>query len=153
MTQLIGMIPEQYGEVSLALVQGVIEHTALPNKADIMKLINKAMQPPDPETLKKQKELQDMQLEAVKAQAQGELLKNQKTLAEIRKLLSEAQATARKGEVADDELLLEVKRIELAKEELASFEEQNRISRERLALQDKALDHKIATDKAAPAAK
>jgi len=153
MTQLIGMIPEQYGEVSLALVQGVIEHTALPNKADIMKIINKAMQPPDPETLKKQQELQEMQLEAVKAQAQGELLKNQKTLAEIRKLLAEAAATARKGEVADDELLLEVKRIELAKEELASFEEQNRISMGRLALQAKALEHKIATDKAAPAAK
>lgn len=153
MTQLIGMIPEQFGQVALTLVQGVIEHTALPNKADIIKQINQALQPPDPETVKKQKELQEMELEAVKAKAQGELLKNQKTLAEIRKLLAEAQATARKGEVADDELLLEVKRIELAKDELSSFEEQNRISMGRLALQAKALDHKIATDKAAPAAK
>jgi hypothetical protein len=153
MTQLIGMIPEQFGQVALTLVQGVIEHTALPNKAEIIKQINQALQPPDPETAKKQKELQDMELEALKAKAQGELLKNQKTLAEIRKLLAEAQATARKGEVADDELLLEVKRIELAKDELSSFEEQNRISMGRLALQAKALDHKIATDKAAPAAK
>jgi hypothetical protein len=142
MTQMTGMIPEQFGNVSLTLVQGVIEHSSLPNKAQILEQIAQALQPPSEEEQKKQQELQQLQHEAVKAQAQGELLKNQKTLAEIRKLLAEANKFAHQAGVEDDKMLQEQRRIELMEKELQSFETQNQIALRRLHQQDRALDIK-----------
>jgi hypothetical protein len=142
MTQLIGMIPEQFGQVSLTLVQGIIDHSALPNKVEILKQINQALQPPPPEEQEKQKQLKDLQFEAVKAQAQGELLANQKTLAEIRKILAEGNKFAHQAGVEDDKVLQEQTRIKIAFQELAAFEEQNRIAMERVRLQDRQLDLK-----------
>jgi len=142
MTQLIGMIPEQFGSVSMTLVQGIIEHSTIPNKAQILQQVNQALQPPSPEEQKKQQDLKDLQYEAVKAQAQGELLKNQKTIAEIRKLLAEAHAAAKKGDIEDDRLIQEQQRIALMDKEIDAFTDQNRIAMMRVALQDKALDLK-----------
>lgn len=142
MTQLIGMLPEQYAPVALTLVQGIIEHSTTANKAQILQQINQLMQPPPPEVQEKQKQLADLQFEAALAQAQGELLKNQKTIAEIRKLLAEAQAAARKGDVEDDKLLQEQQRIALQGQEIEAFFEQNEIARKRLELQDKQLQIK-----------
>lgn len=142
MTQMMGMIPEQFGSVTLMLAKGVIEHTALPNKAEISEAIAKALAPPDAETQKKQKELADLQHEAVKAQAQGELLKNQKTLAEIRQILANAQKLAHQAGVEDDKVLIEQQKIQLMMQENATYQEQNRIALERLAQQDRALDIK-----------
>lgn len=142
MTQMVGMIPEQFGAVSLTLVQGVIEHSALPNKAVILKQINAAMAPPSEEEQKKQKELKDLQFEAVKAQAQGELLKNQKTLAEIRKLLAEANKFAHQAGVEDDKVVIEQQKIQQMIDENATYREQNRIALARLAQQDRMLDIK-----------
>lgn len=142
MTQMMGMIPEQFGSVSVMLAKGVIEHTALPNKAEIVAEIKRVLAPPDPETAQKQKELQDLQFEAVKAQAQGELLKNQKTLAEIRKLLAEANKFAHQAGVEDDKVMQEQARIALMEQEIAQFEQQNRIAAKRVLQQDRQLDLK-----------
>lgn len=142
MTQLIGMMPEQFSQVSLTLVQGIIEHSALPNKAQILQQINQALAPPSEEEQAKQKQLADLQFEAAKAQAQGALLQNQKTIAEMRKILAEAAATARKGDVEDDKLVQEHQKILLMQEELEQFAVQNRIAMQRLDLQQQQLDLK-----------
>lgn len=142
MTQMMGMIPEQFGGVSVMLAKGVIEHTALPNKAEIIAEIARATAPPPEEQQKKQKELQDLQFEAVKAQAQGEILKNQKTLAEIRKLLAEAQKFQHQAGVEDDKVIIEQQKIQQMMDENATYREQNRIALARLAQQDRMLDIK-----------
>jgi hypothetical protein len=142
MTQLTGMIPEQFGQVSLALAQGIIEHTAIPNKANITKLVNQALQPPDQETQAKQKALTDLQYEAAKAEAQGALLQNQKTIAEIRKLLAEANKFAHQAGVEDDKVAVEAGKLQLMQQELDHFAEQNRIASRRIDLQEEQLDLK-----------
>lgn len=154
MTQLIGMMPEQFGQVSLTLIQGVIEHTALPNKAQIIQQINQALQPPSEEEQQKQKQLADLQFQAAMGEAQGVLLTNQKTIAEIRKVLAEAHATAKKGDVEDDKLIQEHQKILLMQQEIDQFAEQNKIAMMRLDLQAKQLELKqkeVASKKAAPA--
>lgn len=142
MTQTIGMIPEQFSQVSLTLVQGIIEHSALPNKAQILRQINEALKPPSEEAQAKQKQLSDLEFEAAKGKAQGVLLENQKTMAEIRKLLAEAQAVSRKGDLDDDKLIQAHRELELQGEELKTFSEQNQIALRRVSQQDRALDLK-----------
>jgi hypothetical protein len=142
MTQMMGMIPEQFGSVAVMLAKGVIENTALPNKAEIVKEIARATAPPSPEQQAKQQQLADLQFEAAKAQAQGELLKNQKTLAEIRKILAESNKFAHQAGVEDDKVILERQKIEQMMAENATYQEQNRIAIARLAQQDRMLDIK-----------
>lgn len=142
MTQMMGMMPEKFAGVTVLLAKGVIEHTSLYNKAEIQKEIERAMAPPSPEEQQKQKQLSDLQFEAVKAQAQGELLKNQKTIAEIRKLLAEANKFAHQAGLEDDKLLIEVKKLQQLEREIDSFEDQNRIAARRVEQQDRQLDLK-----------
>jgi hypothetical protein len=142
MVQLMGMIPDQFGSVSVTIARGIIENAALPNKAEIAAQIQQALAPPSPEEQQKQQQLKDLQFEAVKAQAQGEMLKNQKTLAEIRKLLAEANKFAHQAGVEDDKVMIEQQKIQLMMEENATYQEQNRIALARLSQQDRALDIK-----------
>lgn len=142
MTQLIGMMPEQFQAVSLTLIQGIIEHSTMPNKGQILQQINQSLQPPPPEVQEKQQKLADLQFEAALGQAQQVLLQNQKTIAEIRKLMAEAEAAVRKGELEDDKLIQEQQRIGLMAEEIKQFEQQNEIAKKRLDLQYKQLELK-----------
>lgn len=142
MTQLIGMMPESFGQVSLTLIQGVIEHSALPNKAQIIQQINQALAPPPEEEQQKQKALADLQFQAAMAEAQGAMLQNQKTIADIRKTLAEATATMKKGDLEDDKLIQEHQKILLMQQEIDQFAEQNKIAMERLKLQAETLELK-----------
>jgi hypothetical protein len=142
MTQLIGMLPEQFGALALPLAKAVIDNTAFPNKAEIVKMADQLMAPPSAEQQQKQKEMEDLQQQVVKAQAQGALLDNQKKLAEIRKLLAEANKFAHEAGVEDDKVAQEQQRIHLMGEEIKSFEDQNRIALARLQQNDRALDIK-----------
>lgn len=141
LTQLIGMMPEQYGAVSLVLVEGIIEHTAVSNKAEIMKSIAAIKNPP-PEVVKQQQEAQELQQAVVRAEAQGKLLENQKTMAETRKLLAEAMVAVRKAGVEDAKLDIEQQKLELASQELDQFAIQNKLAFEGLKLKDRELDIK-----------
>lgn len=142
MTQLIGMMPEQFGQVSLVLAQSIVEMSSAPNKAQIMKTINAALAPPDPETQAKQKQLADLQYQAALAQAEGVLLQNQKTIAEIKKILAEAEKAAHAAGVEDDKLVLEVEKIRQQRMELESFNDQNRLQLLKLQQGERALDIK-----------
>lgn len=142
MTQLIGMLPEDAKSVNLTIAQGIIEHSTFANKSQILQQINEALKPPPPEVQEQQQQLAQMQLQAAIATAQGALLANQKTMAEIRKLLAEASAVAKKGDVEDDKLIQEQQKIVLMDKELDAFEEQNKIALKRLDLQQQQLDLK-----------
>lgn len=135
MTQLIGMMPEQFSNVTLTLVQGIIEHSSSPVKARVMEEIAKALAPPSPEEQQKQKELADLQFEAAKGTAQQVLLENQKLLADIRLTLAKAHAETRKGDVEDDKLIQEQRRLELEMEQNDIMREQNRIALAKLTVE------------------
>lgn len=141
-TQLIGMMPEQFGSVSLTLVKGIVELSSSPNKAEIMKQIQAALAPPPPEVQAQQEELRQLQHEAAKATLQATLLENQKTIAEIQKLLSEAQLAAHKAGVEDDKIVLQVAQLQQAQQELEEFGMQNRLALRKISQQDRALDIK-----------
>jgi hypothetical protein len=144
LTQLLGMLPEQVPGVSLAVAQGIIENSAVSNKAQITQAINAALKPPSPEQQQKQEELQQMEFEKVRGEAQKVLLENQKTLAEIRKILAEAQVASRRADTEEVKIMQEQERIELQEKELDSFDEQNRIALKRLEIQERQVDAKIA---------
>lgn len=147
MTQLIGMMPEQFGAVTLTLAQGLVEHSSVPNKAQIMQQINEALKPPSEEEQAKKKQLADLQFEAAKGEAQKVLLENQKIIAEMRKLLAEASVAAKKGDVEDDKLIQEQQRIAIQYKELELLEQQNQLAMQKLHLELRKLDQKISQDK------
>lgn len=149
LTQLLGMMPEEFPGVKLIVAKGIIDNTAVSNKGDIQKAIEAATQPPPPEVAKKQQELAEVQFQAALAEAQGALLANQKTVAEIRKLMSESLLNMRKADVEDDKQRQEDVRLKIAFEELDQFEEQNRIARQRLDLQQQQLNLKKTEAKSA----
>jgi len=142
LTQLLGMMPEEFPGVKLVVAQGIIDNTAVSNKGDIQKAIKAAIQPPPPEVAQKQKELADVQFQTALAEAQGALLANQKTVAEIRKLMADAMLAMRKADVEDDKQRQEDVRLRIAFEELDQFEEQNKIAQQRLDLQQQQLNLK-----------
>jgi hypothetical protein len=139
LTQLMAMLPEQFPGVSLAVAQGIIENSAVNNKLEITKAVNAALQPPPPEEQEKAKKMQEVLYEAELGKAQGVLLENQLTIAQIRKTLADAQLSIRKADVADDQILQEQQRIGLQQQEVAAFAEQNQIAFKRLELQEKQL--------------
>lgn len=128
MTQLIGMMPEQFANVSLTLVQGIVEHSSSPVKARVLEEIAKALAPPPEEEVQKQKELADLQFEAAKGAAQQVLLENQKLIAETRLTLAKALSEAKKADVEDDKLIQEQMRLQLELQQLEILREQNRIA-------------------------
>jgi hypothetical protein len=144
MSQLLGMMPEQFGQVSLTIVQGIVEHSALPNKSQILQQINQALQPPSEEEQAKKKELADLQFEAAKGAAQKVLLENQQILAEIRKTLSDAQAAARKADVDEQRVNQEVAQLQLQLNEIELQQQQNQLQLKKLQQGDRALDIKEA---------
>lgn len=142
MSQVIGMLPEQAQSVKLVIAQGMIENSTFMNKAQILQEINKALQPPPPEVQEQQKQLADLQMQAAMGQAKQILLDNQKTIAEIRKILADAQAAVHKGDLDDDKLVQEHAKIKLMADEIDQFAEQNKIAHRRLDLQEQQLELK-----------
>jgi hypothetical protein len=141
LTQLVGMMPQEYGKAVLPMVIGVIENSAVSNKAQILKTIDSILNPPE-EEVRKAKELQELQTASVRAEAQGRLLANQKTIAEIRKLLAEAMLATRKADVEDQRVQIEVGKLQQMANELDLFEEQNALQAQQLRLKDRELDIK-----------
>jgi len=142
LTQLMGMLPQEFPQVNLAIAQGIIELSAVHNKGQVMAALEAALAPPSEEEQQKQKKMADVQFEAEIAQAQGALLDNQKTMAEMRKILAEAEVASREADVSEEKVRQEQQRIQIQVGELIQLETQNRIAMKRLALQEKQLDQK-----------
>jgi hypothetical protein len=144
LTQLLGMMPEGFGQVGLTIIQGIIDNSAVANKAQIFKAIETALQPPPQEEVEKQQQLENLELERVVAEVRNMQMQNQKVTAEIREILTKAELNSRKAEVADDQVDIEAERTRISRAELDNFAEQNRIAEKRLELQEKALNMRAA---------
>lgn len=142
LTQLLGMLPQQFPQVAAVVAKGVIDNSSVYNKKEITAAIDAALQPPSEEEQQKQQQLADAQLQAALAEAQGKLLDNQHTLAKIRSELAEAEMKSRKADVEDEKVQQEQQRIALQAAEIEQFMQQNKIAMQRLQLQERQLDLK-----------
>jgi multidrug efflux pump subunit AcrA (membrane-fusion protein) len=148
LTQLLGMMPQEVApSVALAVTKGIVELSSVTNKAEIDAAIDQALAPPSPEAQARQKELEDMQFAAAKAELEASLLENQKTIAETRKLLNEALVAARKAGVEERKQDGEEARILLQLEELEESRLANQLDSRRLDLEERRveIDEKMAT--------
>ena len=143
LTQLMGMMPEQFQQVSIVMLKGIIDLSSVYNKAEIVQAIDAALQPPPPEVQEQQKQMQEAQVAAALAEAQQSLLDNQLIIAKIRETLAKATVAARKADTEETRTLQEQQRIELQAEEIDQFEQQNKIAEQRLKLQEKQVDARI----------
>lgn len=133
-TQLIGMMPDEFAQVKVALAQGIIENSAISNKAGILKIIAQALAPPSPEQQKQQQEQQQMQAAVLHAEAEGKLLDNQLKIAQIRETLARAAQEGVKGQVSVAEIQQEQQRIAQQQQDINNFADQNRIAYARLSI-------------------
>lgn len=141
LTQLAGMMPEEFGSVTLLMMKGIIENTSVFNKAEIMKGVDAVLNPSE-EALKEKKELQEIQKTTMRAEAQKVLLENQKTIAEIKKILAEARAVLAKAQMEPVKLQQEERKLDIQEEELQHFAQQNQLQARSLQLKDRELDIK-----------
>jgi hypothetical protein len=139
LTQLMGMMPDEFHAAKLVLAKGIIENTAVSNKAEIMQIINQALQP-NPQQQQQQQQLQQLALQTAHAQAEGELLKNQKTIAEIRELVARADMEQHKAAMSIQELDQEAQRIRQEWASLRNQAAQVHVSAVKLTIDDKKAD-------------
>jgi hypothetical protein len=142
LTQLIGMLPDEFHQVKLVLAQGIVENTAISNKGQILQVIAQVLNPPpNPQ----QQHLQQLQMQAAEAELQEKLVKVQLTLAQIKETLARAAMEGHKAGVSTIELQQEAQKIQQQWDEIESQKEQNRISRQKLSIEDKSANAQLIT--------
>lgn len=145
LTQLIGMLPEGANTAKLAAAQGFIELSSVINKAEIVQALDQ-----DKETLaQQQKQQQEQQAkmaeldEKIKAAEEEAItLDNQKTLAEIRELLSRAEVNERKADDQDVRTAIEHGKLKVQEGDLFNTQVQNQLNDRRLDLQERQIELK-----------
>lgn len=150
LTQLMGMMPEQYPQVSAVIAKGIIDLGALHNKADIMQAIDAATAPPPPEQVQRQQQLEELQFLAVSADAEGKVLDNRKKIAEVKKILAETQKALTEAGSNSAELQLEVARLQVELEDLEVSREKNRVDLAKAHLAFKTAQEQAKAAKAQP---
>ena len=141
MTQLLGMMPQEIApNVQMAVTKGVIEMSSVTNKLEIQAAIDEAMKPPSPEEQAEQAEMQALQKEAQKAQLQGFMLDNQKTIAETKKLLSEELVKLREADQADEKVKQETARVMIQIAELDEARAANALDARRLDIEERRVE-------------
>ena len=135
MTQLMGMMPQEYHQVQLLLAKGVIEHTALSNKGELLQAIEQALAPPSPEAQKQQQMMQQLQQQGMQAQIDELQANVKKTLAEVENITAEAHMHTNAATVAAAKVSQEWAKIQQASQEAQQFAEQNQIAKARLPIE------------------
>lgn len=135
LTQLIGMMPEQFPQVNVAVAKGIVDLSSLHNKAEIMQAMEQALQPPSEQEQQRAAELEDLQFLAVKAETEGKLVANQKTIAETRKLLAQALEIQRGMDQNDEKVRIEIKRLENEMTQLDIMRDQVAVALARVAVE------------------
>ena len=145
LTQLIGMLPDEGINTKLEAAKGFIELSSVINKADIMKAIESDKQQAA-QSQQQQQELErqkaDQEAKLAEIAMEGETLANQKTIAEIRRLLAQAESEERLVDVKEVMAILERQRIGIQESEIEQFDRQNDLQVRRLDLQERQLDIK-----------
>lgn len=139
LTQLMGMMPDEFHSAKLVLAKGIIENTAISNKAEIMQVINQALAP-NPQQQQQQQQMQQLQMQAQHAQLEGLLLDNQVKIANIREILARADMEAHKGAISLAELDQEQQRLHQEWQSLRNQAAQIHVSAVGLTIDDKKAD-------------
>lgn len=142
MTQLIGMLPDKFDNVKGALGLGIIQNSSIENKGQILQLAEQALAPPSKEVQQQQQQLQQAQLKAAMAEAQGFVLTNQLTLAKIQQTLADAKAKLMASQIDAAQLQVELQRLDLQMEDIKTYQVQNAIAMARMNLDSRELDQK-----------
>lgn len=134
MTQLMGMMPQEFHQAQLVLAKGIIDHTSLSNKAEVAGVIDKILNPPPPTPQQQQQaqQMQQLQMEAQMGQLQQVLLENQKTVAEIKEIQAKGAVMQHESTVNMARLQQDWARIQQSQQEIQNFSEQNQIAKQRL---------------------
>jgi hypothetical protein len=127
LTQLMGMMPEQYPQVTAKVAKGIIDLTSLHNKNEILQAFDVATAPPPPEEQQRQQQLEDLQFMAVQAEAVGKQLDNQKKIAETKKLMADTMKAMAEAGGDQGEMQVEMARLKVELEELEVMREENRV--------------------------
>jgi hypothetical protein len=130
MTQMMGMMPQEFHQAQLALAKGIVDHTSLSNKNEIMGIINKILNPPPPTP--EQQQMQQLQQEASMAQLQKIMLENQKIVAEIKDIQAKAAQIQHATVVDATKTAQDWARIQQSQAEIQNFAEQNQIAKQRM---------------------
>lgn len=138
MTQLIGMMPQEFHQVQLMLIEGIVDSTSLTNKEAIMTAIQ-AVTNPSPAAQKQaaqtQAAAQQLQQEMQHSMLQKTMLENQKLVAEIKKLLGQTSEIEHEAAANVARIQQQWKDIELKGQEQQQFAEQNNIAKARLPIE------------------
>ncbi len=138
MTQLMGMMPQEYHQVQLLLAKGIIEHTALSNKAEMLQTIDKVLNP-DPKQVQAQQQMQQqqmmLQLAGLKAQVENYQAQNAKIAAEILNIKAQAGERQHGALVKGAQVELDAQRVQNEAGEQQQFAIQNQIAAARLPIE------------------
>lgn len=138
MTQLVGMMPPEFHQVQLMLIEGIVDNTSLQNKQKIMDAIQTVTNP-SPEqqqqAAQQQQEQQALQKEMQHLLLQEKNLQNQKIVAEIKKLLANAEEIGHEAAANVARIHQGWRQLELKDQEQDQFAEQNQIAAARLPIE------------------
>lgn len=134
MTQLIGMMPQEFHQAQLVLVKGIVDHTSMSNKAEIIDIIDRVLNPPPmtPEQKQQAEHMQQLQTEATQAQLQQLMLNNQKTVAQIKEIMAHGAVMQHESTINVARLQQDWARVQQTQAEIENFKEQNDIAKARL---------------------
>jgi hypothetical protein len=153
LTQLMGMMPEQFPQVTATVAKGIIDLGSLHNKAEILKAIDAATAPPPPEEIERKKQMEEMQFMAISAEAEGKVLDNRVKIATVKNLLADTQKKLSEAGSNSGELQVEVARLQVELEELEVAREKNKVELVKAHMAFKTAQANAEAAKAAPAAK
>lgn len=138
MTQLIGMMPQEFHQVQLMLIEGIVDSTSLQNKTAIMAAIQ-AVTHPSPQAqqaaAQQQQQQQQLQTEMQHLLLQEKTLENQKLVAEIKKILATAEETTHEAAANVARIHQGWEQLQLKDQEQKQFAEQNQIAAARLPIE------------------
>lgn len=143
MTQLVGMMPPEFHQVQLMLIEGIVDNTSLQNKQEIMDAVQKITHPtPQAQQQAAQQAAQQQQLtvEMQHAMLQKTMLENQKLTAEIKKLLAQGSEIEHEAAANVARIHQEWEQLALKSQEQKQFEMQNRIAAMGLPIKMKLAD-------------
>jgi hypothetical protein len=131
MTQLMGMMPPDFHQAQLMLAKGIVNHTSLSNKGEIMQVIDSIINPSKAQQQMQQK-TQQQEMAAREAQLQSISLDNEKKKAEIEEITARAHMHTHEATVNTARIQQDYMRIKQTEQENHNFAEQNQIARERM---------------------
>lgn len=133
MTQLVGMLPDEYHQAKLVIAKGIVENTSFPNKQDALKVIDGILNP-SPQQQQAAAQAQQMQQQMqmlTMAELQGKVRKLQ---AEVKEIEARAGSEGHDAAIKTEQLRNDQARVVLQQQEQQQFTRQNDIAAARLPI-------------------